>query len=154
MRFQCPECGAEVADGQTCRDYFNEMLYWENEDPARGIVHHLMVLCYYLQHPSLYSAEGLAVGRELLADFVERDIDPQQVRRNNQGRVDSSRRSWSITARPGNHGSYERPIVWAMTAADVVAGGAENYVDNVQDWAGWVYGTLTEGGHYGSGPTG
>lgn len=135
MHYQCSECGAEATDDQTCRDYFDQMLYWENEDPARGIVHHLMVLCYHLQHPGLYSAEGLAVGKQLLADFVERGLEPQQVRRNNRGRVDSSRRDWSITARPGNHGAYEQPLVWAMTAADVVAGGPAGYVENVRAWA-------------------
>lgn len=135
MRFQCPECGGVVADGQTCSDYFDQMLYWENDDPARGTVHHLMVLCYHMQHPSLYSVEGLAVGKQLLSDFVERGLEPQQVRRTNRGRVDSSRRDWSITARPGNRGSYNRPMNWGMTAADVVMGGPARYVENVRAWA-------------------
>ena len=150
MGFQCPECGAATAEGQTCRDYFDQMLYWENEDPARGIVHHLMVLCYHLQHPGLYSAEGLAHGRELLADFVARGVTPQEARRNNREHVASGNRAWSITARPGNVGAYERPITWTMTAADVVAGGPENYIDKVQAWAEEAYRTLAEGGYYGS----
>lgn len=144
MRFQCPECGGMVADGQTCRDYFDQMLYWENEDPARGVVHHLMVLCYHLQHPSLYSAEGLAVGKQLLVDFVERGLEPQQVHRNNRWRVDSSRRDWSVTARPGNRGIYEQPIVWAMTAADVVAGGAAGYIENVRKWAAITHSDISK----------
>jgi hypothetical protein len=28
----------------TCQDNFYQMLYWEAENPALGIVHHLMVL--------------------------------------------------------------------------------------------------------------
>lgn len=131
----CDECGAPRTDGRTCQDYFQQMLFWENEDPARGVVHHLMVLCYHLQHPSLYSAEGLAHARTLLVDFVKRGLSPQQVRRNNRERVTSSNREWSITARPGNHGAYERPMAWRMTAADVVAGGPEVYVRNVRAWS-------------------
>lgn len=120
------------------------MLFWENEDPARGEVHHLMVLCYHLQHPSLYSAEGLAVGRQLLTDFVERGLSPEEVRRDNRERVDSGKRGWSITARPGNHGAYERSIVWTMTAGDVVAGGAEAYCENVRAWALAVHDALMQ----------
>lgn len=111
------------------------MLYWENEEPARGEVHHLMVLCYHLQHPSLYSTEGLAVSRRLLADFVERGLNPAEVRLKHRNAVDSGQREWSITARSGNQGTYEKPITWTMTAADVVAGGADAYLFNVRGWA-------------------
>jgi hypothetical protein len=119
------------------------MLYWENEDPARGNVHHLMVLCYHLQHPTLYSTEGLVVARRLLADFVERGLNPAEVRLKNRNSVDSGQRNWSITARPGNQGAYEKPIIWTMTAADVVAGGADAYMDNVRAWAEAVFRDLS-----------
>ena len=138
----CPECGAPWPDDQTCRDYFHQLLFWENEDPARGEVHHLMVLCYHLQHPSLYSAEGLTHARGLLVDFVERGLSPAEVRANNREHVASGRRDWSVTARPGNHGAYERPVVWTMTIADVVAGGAERYFESVQAWANTVSDSL------------
>jgi len=131
----CPECGARRAAERTCRDHFHQMLLWESEDPTRWAVHHLMVLCYHLQHPSLYSAEGLAVARGLLADFIEHGLSPEEVRKKNSGRVASGARDWTITARPGNQGAYDRPIHWTMTAADVVAGGADAYVENVSAWA-------------------
>lgn len=134
-RAHCPDCGAFLDAGQSCADFFHQMLFWENEDPSRGAVHHLMVLCYYLQHPRLYSIEGLIHGRHLLADFVERGLSPSQARQQNSARVDSGRREWAVTARPGNEGAYERPIAWTMTAADIVAGGAEGYVENIQAWA-------------------
>lgn len=139
----CPDCGGLWADGSTCRDYFHQMLFWENEDPARGEVHHLMVLCYHLQHPGLYSAEGLAVARGLLGDFVEGGISPQEARHRHRGRVDSGKRDWSISARPGNQGKYERPILWAMTAADVVAAGPARYCESVQAWAASVHRSIT-----------
>ncbi len=131
----CPECGAILNSDQTCTDFFYQMLFWENDDPSRGVVHHLLVLCYHLQHPSLYSAEGLANGRQLLADFIERGLKPEEARKRNSTSVDSGKREWTVTARPGNEGAYERPISWTMTAADVVAGGAANYVENVLAWA-------------------
>ncbi len=151
---RCPECGAAWAGGLTCADHFHQMLYWENEDPARLVVHHLLVLCYHLQHPSLYSAEGLAHGRALLADFVAGGLTPQEARRRDRERVASGNRAWPMTARPGNAGAYERPIVWTMTAADVAAGGAELYVDNVRQWAVEVYRALTRDGEYESGAAG
>src|SRR5688500_17798962 len=91
----CPECGA-LQDEQTCEQRFHSAtggLYWESEDPALGVVHHLMVLCYHLQHPSLYSPEGLRFGRQLLADFVEGGVSPQEVRGRERDRLDSGKRT-------------------------------------------------------------
>lgn len=138
MSQKCSECSAALADGQMCRDYFHQMLFWEDEDPERWKVHHLMVLCYHLQHPSLYSAQGLTAARGLLADFVGRGLSPEEVRRRNREHVASGKREWPITARPGNRGAYKRPIMWTMTAGDVVAGGAERYCENVKAWAASV----------------
>lgn len=132
---KCPECGAQLREGVTCEDYFYQMLFWENEFPENGEVHHLAVLCYHLQHPSRYSPEGLRYALGLLADFVERGRDPQEVRRRSRDSVDSGSRSWKITGRPGAQGAYPRPVRWKMTAADVVAGGAEQYRASVRAWA-------------------
>ncbi len=135
----CPECGASWANGQTCEDFFHQMLFWEAEHPAYGAeVHHLTVLCYHLQHPSLYSPAGLSEARQLLLDFVERGTSPVEVRLRNRGRVDSSRRDWKITGTADSHGSYDPPIHWTMTVADVVAGGSEHYCDNVRVWASLI----------------
>lgn len=94
-----------------------------------------MVLCYYLQHPRLYSPAGLIEARRLLADFLDRGLSPQTVRQRNRARVDSGARPWAITARSDAHGAYEAPVAWTMTVADVVAGGVEAYCDNVRAWA-------------------
>jgi hypothetical protein len=133
---RCAECGAGWIDGQTCEDHFHQMLYWEAENPAYGAeVHHLMVLCYYLQHPSLYSPEGLSEARRLLVDFVERGLSPAEARQRNRARVDSSRRNWKIKGTAASHGSYARAIDWKMTAADVVTSGPDKYCDSVRGWA-------------------
>jgi hypothetical protein len=142
MMPNCPECGASWADEQTCQDYFHQMLFWENEYPEYGAeVHHLMVVSYHLQHPSLYSPEGLNEGRRLLVDFLE-GVPPQEVRERNRGRLDSSKRTWKIKGTDDSHGSYDRPIRWTMTAADVVAGGVDNYCDNVRRWAESIHEAL------------
>jgi hypothetical protein len=131
----CPECGAAWKDGETCETYFHQMLFWEVEYPAYGEVHHLTVLCYYLQHPSLYSPEGLNEARRLLVEFVEHGASPVEVRKRNRAQVDSRQRDWKITATATSHGSYDQVVAWQMTAADVVAGGADRYCDNVRRWA-------------------
>jgi len=119
------------------------MLFWEAEYPAAGAeVHHLIVLCYHLQHPSLYSPEGLEEARRLLVEFVEDGASPGEVRKRNRARVDSSRRHWKIKGTADSHGSYGHAVVWNMTAAEIVAGGAKNYCDNVRAWAGLVNSTL------------
>ena len=57
---KCPECGAAWKAEESCETYFHQMLFWEAEHPAYGAeVHHLLVLCYYLQHPSLYSPDRI-----------------------------------------------------------------------------------------------
>jgi uncharacterized protein DUF5946 len=135
----CPECSAGgILPGgdKTCKDHFDQMLYWEMEDLERfGQVHHLMVLVYHLQHPSLYSPETLAGAKNMLVDFVERGVTPQEVRRRMRQQVSSSNRTWKVTGTPESHGGYGHPVTWTMTAADIVAGGAENYCENVRRWA-------------------
>ena len=136
----CPECGATWPAGQTCQDFFHQMLFWEAEYPAFGAqVHHLMVLCYHLQHPSLYSPEGLDAARKLLEDFIERGLTPEQVRRRNRAAVDSSRRTWKVKATAGSHGAYPDTVRWTMTAADVAASGVDHYCDQVRLWAQSVH---------------
>jgi hypothetical protein len=131
---RCPDCGAIWAEGQTCQDHFHQMLFWEAEDPRNGEVHHLTVLCYHLQHPRLYSPEGLRYATQLLGDFLE-GASLQEVRQRNRDLVDSGKRTWKIKGAPEARGSYAHPLHWTMTAADVVAGGMESYCENVRRWA-------------------
>jgi hypothetical protein len=139
----CPECGAAWSGGMTCQDVFNQMLYWEFEDLERfGKVHHLMVLCYHLQHPSLYSSQGLSGAKQLLADFVLHGATPQAVRRTQRAVLDAGARTFKITGTPEISSAYTHPVPWTMTAADVVARGKEQYVDSINEWARTVYNDL------------
>ncbi len=135
MQVRCPECGAIWTEGHTCEDDFYQFGYWELADMAHlGVVHHLMVLSYHLQHPSLYSPEGLAGAKGLLVDFVVREMSPQQTRKRDRPKVDSSVRKYKITGTSEAHGAYAHPLTWTMRAADVVAGGKEHYVENIRAW--------------------
>ncbi len=103
---RCPDCGAAHATGVTCQDDFHQMLFWEAEEPARGEVHHLMVLCYHLQHPGLYSPAGLQHALGLLEDFVVRGQSPA---------VDvvspvEARHLWMRTERYRGHRGRSRPV--------------------------------------------
>ncbi|HET7768629.1 MAG TPA: DUF5946 family protein [Chloroflexota bacterium] len=89
---RCAECGAPlVAGGGSCDDAFHQLLAWEMERPELGVVHHLLVLCFHLQHPSLYSPEALAWGRETLVDFLERGVTPHDVRQRERGAASARR---------------------------------------------------------------
>lgn len=138
----CPECGAEWKHGEICQDYFYQMLFWEAENPNNGVVHHLMVLCYHLQHPSLYSPEGLREAIQLLDDFLERGLTPEQVRKRNRNTLDSNTRTWKITGTPTSFGTYDHQIAWKMTAAHVIEGGMDTYCDSVRAWARSVHEAL------------
>lgn len=135
----CPECGAQHTDDSTCETDFHQMLFWEHEAFSRWEVHHLTVLCYYLQHPHLYSEDGLANGIDLLTAFVRDGIAPSEIRRTSKDKVNSKNRDWKITARPDSKGVYAHPVTWTLRAVDVVARGAERYVDSVREWAQSVY---------------
>ncbi len=133
---RCPECGADWSNGQTCEDCFHQMLFWEQEDPAiYGPTHHLMILSYHLQHPHLYSPEGLIYSKGLLFDFLERGLSPAQVRASRRSEVDSGQRTFKIIGTPERHGRYPQPMPWTMTAADVVAAGLDRYVASIEAWA-------------------
>ncbi len=147
MTRQCPECAAIWDEGKTCEDRFHQMLAWEWEDPRNLAVHHLMVLGYHLQHPSLYSPEGLAQAQRLLVEFLEGGASPGEVRHRVRAEVDSGNRTWKNKGTPASHGFYDPPVRWAMTSRDVIQGGIDNYRDNVSAWARSILDSLEAAGN-------
>lgn len=143
----CPACGARWIDSITCESHFHQLLFWEVEDPSRGSVHHLLVLSYHLQHPHLYSPETLQAGMQMLAQFIEEGVSPKQMRQRLQSSVDSGHRTHPITARPGHTGAYAYPVIWKVTAADVVSAGADAYISSVEGWASSILAVLRESGN-------
>jgi hypothetical protein len=104
------------------------------------------VVCYHLQHPSLYSPEGLRCAIQLLAEFLDDGIAPDEVRRRDRQKVDSGARKYKIKGTPASHGAYPSPVHWTMTAADVIAGGPALYNQNVKKWAHSVLDALKASG--------
>jgi hypothetical protein len=76
----CPECGSFLTNEEKCRDYFDQMLIWDFENPTgAGKLHHLTVLCYHLQHPSLYSLEAMKSAKKFLRNIIEKNICAQKL---------------------------------------------------------------------------
>ncbi|MBN2469282.1 MAG: hypothetical protein JXN59_01060 [Anaerolineae bacterium] len=145
---RCPECGAVWRDGLTCRDHFDQMLAWEFQDPGgAGAVHHLTVLCYNLQHPRVYSPEGLRWALAQLVDFLTKDLSLSQARQRMSENADSGTRAFKITGTPDSYGRYARPVEWPITIGDVAAGGLTDYGQHVSAWADSVLEALRQSGN-------
>ncbi|MEZ4670484.1 MAG: DUF5946 family protein [Anaerolineae bacterium] len=142
----CPECGGLWTEQVTCETFFHQMGFWEL-DFKLWDVHHLMVLCYHLQHPSLYSSEGLKDAVRLLVEFVEVGLSPQQIRQRDSNKLDSGRRGFKVSGTSKIHGSYAYPVRWTMTAVHVVAAGRDHYYASVRQWALSVLGDLRASGN-------
>ena len=142
----CPECGADWSDGQTCTDHFHLMCTWELDHQLYD-VHHLMVLCYHLQHPTLYSTEALHGAKVMLAEFVETDISPQAMRQRMAQSVASDKRTYKIKGTFESHGEYEKPATWDSWASDVTKAGIDSYYQSVHHWAESIVKTLRESGN-------
>jgi hypothetical protein len=117
------------------------------EDSGAGSVHHLTVLCYHLQYPSLYSPEGLRYATGLLVEFLEKMKTPEIVRRENHDTDQNSQRNRSITSSGSNKSTYGTPPMWNMTIRDVVVGGSGNYPEKVRAWAESILRALKESGN-------
>jgi hypothetical protein len=147
MGQSCPECRTGWPDALTCEDAFHQALAWDFEDSRAGSVHHLTVLCYHLQHPSLYSSEGLKCAEGLLVEFLEKGKTPEIVRRENYETVQNNRRNWSIMSSGSNTSAYGTPPMWNMSIRDVVTGGIGNYPEKVRAWAESILRALKESGN-------
>ncbi len=77
----------------------------------------------------------------MLVDFLEGGVTPEMMRRKMRDTVDSGKRKFKITG-DKVPGKYDREIMWTMTAADVVANGADRYGESVEAWAKAVLAAL------------
>lgn len=142
----CPACGAANADGRTCEDLFHQMLFWENEYPQHTLaVHHILVASYYIQHPHLYSPEGLQFSISLLAEFVA-GVEGQAKGRQIRAAVQSGVRTFKIKGTPESHGSYPVPIAWTLYAHDVTDALIEGYDAAVRAWGASIVAALRAAG--------
>lgn len=125
----CEHCGAQ--HNQTCEEAFHTLLFWEL-DGGLFAEHHRLGLCYQLQHPEQLSQEALAVAIESLGK-LQAGMSVGDFRA--QMQEQAKNRKHKIKATNHSIGSYDSPIAWRMTIADVVAAGIENYYESVRRWA-------------------
>lgn len=134
---QCSECGAQHADGESCRACFEALLAFENErPPAFGAVHHLTVACYFLQHPAGYAPAALTAWRELLAEALDSRNGPSEFATRMRRRFDGAARVRESGAEPPSWW----PRAWPMTVRDVLRPNEhppsiEAYIDRAHRWA-------------------
>jgi hypothetical protein len=134
----CPECGAVLRDIESCQEQFHALLYLENENPAEAAqVHHLMVMCYMLQHNS-YSDEAATGVIGMLEANLKRGVPPAELRRRMKDEVDSGNRKWKITGST----TFTRGLAWSMTIVDIDSADPACYAERVTEWARSVLATI------------
>ena len=128
MKMICPECG-----GADCKTRFDSFLALEFTDQAFGVVHHLTVTAYMIQHSSKLTLEGWLYERELLREFLIENKPPAFIRKQNKDLVDSGKRTFKIKSRDG------KPVInktaWTKTILDIRTENAEVYCADVSAWA-------------------
>src|SRR5262245_17469558 len=149
MSETCPECGATVPDGSSCRDHFHALLLLEAEIPgvAGSILHFYAVAAYGLQHPDSmnYTAEALTgLHATLTAALDGQPID--KLRRRMRHDAEGAKR---VTRRAGEPAVSWHRGNWPMTIADVCTAETfgdydtyEHYGERVTAWARSVRETL------------
>jgi hypothetical protein len=146
----CPECGAPVPDGGSCRDHFHALLLLEGEIPGvpGSILHFYAVAAYGLQHPDSmnYTARTLDGLRAAVADALDGRLTTAGLRSRGRHAAEGSVR---VPRRAGEPEVLWRRGNWPMTVADVCTAdtfGAydthEEYADRITRWARSVRETL------------
>jgi hypothetical protein len=145
MATTCPECGAAVPEGGTCRDNFHALLLLESRIPGGpgNLAHFYAVASYGLQHPgsmnfTAATAEGL---RAAVSDALDRRATVADIRRRVGRRAEGPRR---VTRRAGDLEAAWHRGQWPLTVADVLTAEAEQgaYGARVERWARSVRETL------------
>jgi hypothetical protein len=141
----CPECGAAVPDGGSCRDHFHALLLleWQIPGGAGLLAHFYAVAAYALQHPRSmnYTAESLTGLRQSVADALEGRITIEGLRRRARRGAEAAGR---VTRRESDAEIPEPVGAWSMSVEDVltVEPRAEAYAERVTAWAR----SVSEGG--------
>jgi len=141
----CPDCGAPVADGSSCRAMFDELLAHEYRFPESfGAVHHLTVAAYLLQHPRGYSRGAIEMWRTIVTDSLDGRATAQDFLQRARFQVGQG----GVKVRePGADPPEGWPRSWPLTVADVIvpAGAtpdADGHIDRVRRWAEAIRSTL------------
>jgi hypothetical protein len=139
----CPECGAVLPDGGSCRDHFHALLLLEWDIPGGpgALPHFLAVATYGLQHPEGmgYTAETLAGLRASVADALDGRASIDDLRRRARRATNGAIRVTRRAGEPVVRWPVER---WPLTVLDALNEGVEGYADRVARWARAVRATL------------
>jgi hypothetical protein len=133
QEMNCTECGAENTDERTCETRYHACLVKEFTESGYGIVHHLTVAAYMLQHSSKLSLQAWLETRMLLREFLVENKLPAEIRKQNKDNLDSGRRNWKITAKDGI--AKITRTEWTKTILNVSLKNAEAYCADVTLWA-------------------
>jgi hypothetical protein len=140
----CPDCGAAIADGDTCRAQFDKLLAHEYAFPkAFGAVHHLTVAAYSLQHPRGYSRDAIRMWRVIIGDALDGNATAADFLQRARTQFGSGVR----VREPGAEPPDEWPRTWSMTVADVIGPAgetpdADHHIERVRRWAESIRTTL------------
>ena len=130
---KCSKCGAMLQSDKKCRERFDLCLAKDYESPSSyGVVHHLIVASYMLQHNE-YSREGWLEARNLLVQSIRQGVSPSILRKQNPQKLDSRNRQWNFTK--GQKIAAFDKIIWSRTIADVRLDTAELYCTDAKEWA-------------------
>ena len=135
MPAKCPECGAPVPDGGTCRDNFHALLAleWDVRGGAGLIAHFFAVSAYGLQHPDTmrYTVEAIEWLRSAVGEALETGCSVESLRASARVQGESAH----VTRREGDPVPSWGVECWTTNVADVLARGTEGYAVRVRDWA-------------------
>jgi Family of unknown function (DUF5946) len=138
MSETCPECGARVPDGGSCRDHFHALLLLEAEIPgvAGSLLHFYAVAACGLQHPDGMSdtAEALAGLHATLAEA----LDGRPIEKLRRRMRHDAERAGRVTRREGDPEVPWRRGGWPTTIADVCTAETFGAYDSLEEYAGRV----------------
>ena len=147
MSASCPECGAAIPSGGSCRDHFESLLAFEWTVPggAGEVAHFHAVVAYMLQHPrSMNLAPGtFSTLRTALSDELDGHLGLTELRRRMHQMFDGP-----VRARRDpddlevDWPSRDWPVI--VTDVTIVEADASGYADRVRQWAQAVRKVLDE----------
>ncbi len=135
----CPECGAALDPGVSCDDLLVKVGLWEQDAPGvKDTQHHLLVLCWEIQHPRRFSDQALAWACESVRRAVTEGLSTEELRdRSLEGQTPTDR-VWKVMG--GGGVAVQRK--WPVTLADVADEGYAGLPESIQRWAESVLGEL------------
>jgi len=144
----CPECGGLLPEGATCDDLLVLVSQWEQDDfVVRGADHHLLVLCWQLQHPARFTDASLEWARRGLTAVIREGASADDLRSEAPAssggaptappplRAQDVRRDGNVIH------LGQRP----STLPDVVAEGPDALPGSIRSWAAAVLERLEQG---------